>query len=191
MQFIIYLRIIKYLMVLSLSVAASNDSYAQKLNIMSMNINSSNIVKQNIEYCYGSGVTKANYVEFVTDGPGIVFNVALINNSTDTLTVLAKKTHSYLRYEFNGKIITMEYGIGIFSEDVIKGEIIHIRPQETLYFQLDFGLLPEYAFSVENYAKNIWQIIPTLQIEMELHRPKGMKITSEPLDWKSITISGE
>ncbi len=191
MQFIIYLRIIKYLMVLSLSVAASNDSYAQKLNIMSMNINSSNIVKQNIEYCYGSGVTKANYVEFVTDGPGIVFNVALINNSTDTLTVLAKKTHSYLRYEFNGKVITMESGLGILSENRIPGEVINIQPQQTLEFQLLFGLLPEYEFSVENYAKNIWQIIPTLQIELELHKPKGMTVVSEPLDWKSITISGE
>lgn len=190
MQSRIYLEIIKCLMVLFLLVVVSIDSYAQKLNIISMKIDNSYTVKQYIEQEW-SKEKEIDYFEFITDGPGIVFNVALINDSADTLTLLTKKAHSYLRYEFNGKIITMEYGIGIFSEDVIKGEIIHIRPQETLYFQLDFGLLPEYAFSVENYAKNIWQIIPTLQIEMELHRPKGMKITSEPLDWKSITISGE
>ena len=85
----------------------------------------------------------------------------------------------------------MESGLGILSENRIPGEVINIQPQQTLEFQLLFGLLPEYEFSVENYAKNIWQIIPTLQIELELHKPKGMTVVSEPLDWKSITISGE
>lgn len=191
MHLIIYLRIIKYLMGLSLSVAASNDSYAPKFNIISMNIDSSNTVDQNISYGYFMGMHDVDYAEFVTDGPGIVFNVALINNSTDPLTVLAKKTHPYLRYEFNGKVITMESGLGILSDDILPGEVINIQPQQTLEFQLLFGLFPEYAFSVENYAKNIWQIIPTLQIELELHKPKGMTVVSEPLDWKSITISGE
>lgn len=191
MHLIIYLRIIKYLMGLSLSVAASNDSYAQKLNIMSIHVDSSITVKQNISYGYFMGMHDVDYAEFVTDGPGIVFNVALINNSTDTLTLLTKKTHAYLRYKFNGKVITMESGLGILSDDILPGEVINIQPQQTLEFQLLFGLLPEYAFSVENYAKNIWQIIPTLQIELELHKPKGMTVVSEPLDWKSITISGE
>ena len=190
MQSRIYLEIIKCLMVLFLLVVVSIDSYAQKLNIISMNINSSNIVKQNIEQEW-SKEKEIDYAEFITDSPGIVFNVALINDSADTLTLLTKKAYSYLRYDFNGNVITMKCGLGILSEGVIKGEIIHIHPQEVLYFQLIFGLLPEYEFSVDNYEKNIWQIIPTLQIEMELHRPKGMKITSEPLDWKSITISGE
>lgn len=190
MHLIIYLRIIKYLMGLSLSVAAAHDSYAPKFDIMSMNIDSSNTVDQNISYGYFMGMQDVDYFTFVTNGPGIVLNVSLINDTTDTLTILTEHARSYLRYEFNGKKYTKN-SLEIFSNDILPGEVINIQPQQTLEFQLLFGLLPEYAFSVENYAKNIWQIIPTLQIELELHRPKGMTVVSEPLDWKSITISGE
>ena len=178
-------------MALSLLIVVSIDSYAQKFNIMSMNIDSTNTVDQNISYGYFMGMHDVDYFGIITTGPAIVLNVSLINNTTDTLTILTQKAHSYLRYEFNGKKYTKNNTLGIFSDDLLPGEVINISPQQTLEFQLLFGLLPEYAFSVENYAKNIWQIIPTLQIELELHRPKGMTVVSEPLNWKSITISGE
>lgn len=189
MHLIIYLKL--YLMLLFLSLATSIDSYAQKIDIMSMNVNSSITVAQNIkDRFWGSVMYDDVYFEFVTSSPAIVFNISLINDTTDILTIATKKAHSYLRYEFNGKKYTIN-SLGIFSENPFPGELINIRPQKTLEFQLLFGLFPEYAFSVENYAKNIWQIIPTLQIELELHRPKGMTVVSEPLNWKSITISGE
>lgn len=189
MQSIIYLKL--YLMLLFLSLATSIDSYAQKIDIMSIHVDSSIKVKQNILYGSFMGLQHAAYFTIVPNGPGMVFNVALINDSTNTLTLLTKKTHAYLKYDFNGRKITMESGLGIFSDDILPGEVINIQPQQTLEFQLLFGLLPEYGFSAENYARNIWQIIPTLQIELELHKPKGMTVVSEPLNWKSITISGE
>lgn len=159
---------------------------------MSVNVDSSITVAQNIKDRFWDSVIYDDvYFEFVSSSPAIVFNISLINDTTDILTIATKKAHSYLRYEFNGTKYTKSNTIGIFSNDILPGEMINIRPQKTLEFQLFFGLTPKDAFSVENYAKNIWQIIPTLQIELELHKPKGMTVVSEPLNWKSITISGE
>ncbi|MBP3454953.1 MAG: hypothetical protein J6K38_01680 [Alistipes sp.] len=68
---------------------------------------------------------------------------------------------------------------------------IEIRPSETYSFAMTFNLFDNEICNSENYMFYIWQIIPTLRVEMKLRRPRGMTIISEPIAWESISISGE
>lgn len=101
-------------------------------------------------------------------------------------------------YTHNGAILTGSYPLAF----------VNIQPSETYSFAMTFNLFHseiDYLFdstiynsvndeicNSENYMFNIWQIIPTLRVEMKLRKPIiGMTIISEPIAWESISISGE
>lgn len=82
-------------------------------------------------------------------------------------------------YAHNGAILAGSYPL-----------MVNIQPSETYSFAMTFNLFDNEICNSENYMHNIWQIIPTLRVEMKLY-PKVMPIVSEPIAWESISISGE
>lgn len=84
-------------------------------------------------------------------------------------------------YTHNGAILTGSYPLAF----------VNIQPSETYSFAMTFDLFDNEICNSENYMFYIWQIIPTLRVEMKLRKPRGMTIISEPIAWESISISGE
>lgn len=68
---------------------------------------------------------------------------------------------------------------------------INIPPSEIYSLAMTFNLFESKVCNSENYMFNIWQIIPTLRVEMKLNKPEGLTIVSEPITWKSIMVGGE
>lgn len=132
-------------------------------------------------------------VVYVKSEPTIDITVIMtIENLSDNILSFRPNT----LYKYNEISLTYSIDGNTYTHNgaILAGQypsFIEIRPSETYSFAMTFDLFDNEICNSENYMFYIWQIIPTLRVEMKLRKPRGMTIISEPIAWESISISGE
>lgn len=122
--------------------------------------------------------------------PRIRCGLKITNYNTDTLAIATRVIMpATLTYTFANKQERINNGM-LFSDDRLP-ITIEIPKDQSYSFDLAFTFPSSKDFDIENYNKNIWYILSSLQIEMQLNFPNKLKVVSEPINWKHITIRGE
>lgn len=122
--------------------------------------------------------------------PRIRCELKITNYNKDTIKIATRVIMpSKLTYKYNNKLEVINDGM-LFSPDSLP-ITIKIPHNESYTFDLGFSFHSDKEFDVENYNKNIWQILSTLQVEVQLDIPHGLRVESEPINWKHIIIRGE
>lgn len=122
--------------------------------------------------------------------PRIRCELKITNYDKETIEIETRVIMpSKLTYMYNNKHEVINNGM-LFSPNPLP-ITIKIPHNESYTFDLSFPFHSDKEFDIENYNKNIWQILSTLQVEVQLDIPHGYQIVSKPIDWKQIIIKGK